>query len=189
MSAALAFEDVACVRGGRLLFEEVGFALGPGDALLVRGPNGVGKSSLIRIAAGLLPPAAGTVRVDGGRALLAEGIALDSELSLGEALRFWAGLEGRGHYLVDAENRVGLRSLSRVPVRLLSTGQRRRAGLARVIASGAPVWLLDEPANGLDSGAISMLEDIVARHRAEGGIAVVATHQPISLPGAQELTL
>lgn len=189
MSAALAFQDVACFRGGRLLFEAVGFALEPGDALLVRGPNGIGKSSLIRLAAGLLAPAAGTVSVTGARALLVETVALDPERALGDALRFWAALDGRADMVAEALERVALADLARVPVRLLSTGQRRRAALARVIASGAPIWLLDEPANGLDDAAVTMLEGVVERHRADGGIALVATHLPLRIAAAQELAL
>nr|WP_269141514.1 heme ABC exporter ATP-binding protein CcmA [Sphingomonas sp. IC-56] len=185
----MAFEDVACFRGGRLLFEGVGFTLAPGDALLVRGPNGVGKSSLIRLAAGLLAPAAGKVRCTGACALLAETAALDPERELGDALRFWAGLDGRADAVPDALERVALADLARVPVRLLSTGQRRRAALARVIASGAPIWLLDEPANGLDEAAVAMLESVIERHRSTGGVALIATHLPLRIAAAQERTL
>ena len=189
MTATLAFDDVACLRGGRLLFEHLGFALGPGDALVVRGPNGVGKSSLIRLAAGLLAPAAGAVRCTGERALLAETAALDTECALGDALCFWARLDGRADAVDDALDTVGLGELARVPVRLLSTGQRRRAALARVIAGGAPIWLLDEPSNGLDAAAVAMLERAIERHRAAGGIALIATHVPLRVAAAQERTL
>ena len=189
MSAGLSFADVACVRGGRLLFEGVGFALGPGDSALVSGPNGTGKSSLIRIAAGLLPAAAGQVTGDGARALLAESAALDLELPLAAALRFWARIDGRAAAVESALAAVGLVELAQVPVRLLSTGQRRRAALARVVASGAPVWLLDEPANGLDVQSVEVLERLIADHRAGGGVALVATHLPIALPGAVEVRL
>jgi heme exporter protein A len=184
LSASLAFHDVACVRGGRMLFEGLGFALGPGDAAHVRGPNGVGKSSLIRIAAGLLAPAAGRVEGEGARALIGEAVALDGEAALGEALGFWARLDGTRDAVPAALAAVGLGELAAVPVRLLSTGQRRRAALARVMASGAPVWLLDEPANGLDAAAVDALADRIAAHRAGGGIALVATHLPLALPGA-----
>lgn len=189
MSAGLAFADVACVRGGRLLFEGVGFALGHGEAALVIGPNGAGKSSLIRIAAGLLAPAAGRVEGEGARALLAETAALDPELSVAAALHFWARIDGRVAAVDSALAAVGLADLARVPVRLLSTGQRRRAALARVVASGAPVWLLDEPANGLDAESVRVLEGLIAGHRAGGGIALVATHLPIAMPGAREVRL
>ena len=189
MSAGLSFAGVACMRGGRMLFERLSFALGPGDAALVTGPNGTGKSSLIRIAAGLLPAAAGRVEGNGARALLAETAALDPELSVAAALRFWARIDGRAGAVEAALAAVGLAELAQVPVRLLSTGQRRRAALARVMASGAPVWLLDEPANGLDTAAVALLEQLVAGHRSGGGIALVATHLPIALPDALEVRL
>jgi heme exporter protein A len=189
LSASLAFRDVACLRGGRLLFEGLSFALAPGDAALVTGPNGAGKSSLIRLAAGLLPAAAGRIEGKGGRALLSEAAALDPELNVAAALGFWAGIDGRRAAVPEALEAVGLGALAQVPVRLLSTGQRRRAAFARVVASGAPVWLLDEPANGLDTASVARLEALIATHRAEGGIALVATHLPIALPGAIEVVL
>lgn len=189
MSPGLAFDDVTCLRGGRILFEGLGFALGPGGAGLVLGPNGVGKSSLIRIAAGLFAPLGGRVTGEGARALLSDTAALDAERTLAAALSFWAGLDGRRGAVAEALAAVGLADIAEVPVRLLSTGQRRRAAFARVLASGAPVWLLDEPGNGLDTASLAMLEARVADHRAGGGIVLVATHQPIALPGAQEIRL
>ena len=184
----LGFRDVTCERGGRMLFSGISFALGAGDAAMVTGPNGVGKSSLVRVAAGLLAPRAGVVEGEAGRALLAEQAALDSELTLAGALGFWAGLDGGGD-VAAALRAVNLAELGKVPVRLLSTGQRRRAGIARVVASGAPVWLLDEPANGLDAESVAMLEGLIAGHRAGGGVALVATHLPIDVPGAVEIAL
>ncbi|WP_213980664.1 heme ABC exporter ATP-binding protein CcmA [Sphingomonas sp. dw_22] len=189
MSASLAFRDVACLRGGRLLFEGVGFTLAPGEAALVSGPNGAGKSSLIRVAAGLLPPLAGRIEGEGVRALMSEAAALDPELSLAAALGFWAAIDGQSQAVPEALEAVGLAEIARVPVRLLSTGQRRRAAFARVVASGAPVWLLDEPANGLDLASVARLEALIAAHRAKGGIALVATHLPMALPGAIEVAL
>lgn len=153
------------------------------------GANGAGKSSLIRVAAGLLAPALGSVEGEGARALLTEAAALDPELSLGTALAFWARIDGRSDAVAGALEAVGLADLTLVPVRLLSTGQRRRAALARVIASDAPVWLLDEPANGLDEASVRSLEALIAKHRGAGGIALVATHLPVALPDAQELRL
>ena len=181
---ALALDAVACARGGRMLFAGVSVALGAGDAALVTGPNGVGKSSLIRIAAGLLRPAGGAVTRDGAVALLGEAHALDPELPLARALAFWTG--ARTQAAMDA---VGLTHLAAIPVRVLSTGQRRRAGLARIVGTDAPIWLLDEPANGLDAAGVAQIEALIAAHRAAGGIAVVATHQPVALPGAAQLAL
>lgn len=185
--SALAFHDVACVRAGRVLFEGLGFALGPGDALYVTGANGAGKSSLIRIAAGLLEAAAGRVVRAGDVALADEATALDAELPLARALQFWARMDGRDAR--EAMAAMGLAPLAEVPVRLLSTGQRKRAVLARTIASGAPIWLLDEPANGLDAAGVALIETHIAAHRAGGGAVVVATHLPMTLPDAQELAL
>jgi heme exporter protein A len=185
----LGFREVACERGGRLLFEGLSFGLAPGEAALVTGANGAGKSSLVRVAAGLLAPAAGAVEGEAARALLAEQAALDPELPLALALRFWAGLDGRGDAVAGAVEAVGLAGLAQVPVRYLSTGQRRRAALARVVASGAAVWLLDEPANGLDAASVAMLEGLIAAHRADGGAVLVATHLPIAVPGAVEIAL
>ncbi|MFZ3482638.1 heme ABC exporter ATP-binding protein CcmA [Sphingomonas sp. 3-13AW] len=182
-------DRIACVRGGRLLFEGFSLTLKPGEAALVTGPNGVGKSSLIRIAAGLLAPAAGTLEVEGTRALLAEAAALDTEQPLASAVGFWAGLDGGRARVPEALDAVGLGTLAEVPVRMLSTGQRRRAALARVVAGGADIWLLDEPVNGLDAASTALLEALVARHRAAGGIVLVASHVPVALPGARVLPL
>lgn len=189
MSAGLSFHGVTCLRGGRILFEDLSFTVGAGGVALVRGPNGRGKSSLLRIAAGLLPPATGRVDVEGKLALLSEAAALDPELPLVDALGFWARIDGQPHAVGDALETVALADLARVPVRLLSTGQRRRAAIARVIASAAPIWLLDEPANGLDVNSVAMLADLIAKHRASGGVVLIATHQPIPLPAAQEIAL
>lgn len=189
VTARLVLDAVACVRAGRTLFERLSLTLEPGGAALVTGPNGAGKSSLIRVAAGLLPPTEGRVEAEGGCALLAEAAALDPELPVASALRFWAGLDGRRDAIEAALDAVGLAQLAPVPVRMLSTGQRRRIGIARVVASGAPIWLLDEPANGLDQAAIERLAALIARHRMDGGIALVATHLPIALPDAQQLVI
>lgn len=180
----MTLDDVACARGGRLLFEGLAFALGPGEAALVTGPNGAGKSSLLRIAAGLLRPAAGTVTREGEVALLGEAHALDLELPLRRALGFWIGDRAAA-----ALASTGLDRLGEVPVRVLSTGQRRRAGLGRVMGAGAVIWLLDEPGNGLDRDGIALLEAAVRAHRAAGGIVVIATHQPIALPDAVQVRL
>lgn len=178
----LAFDTVACIRGGRVLFEGLSFTLEQGDAALVTGPNGVGKSSLIRLAAGLLSPAAGRIAGDAPRALLTDQASLDEELPLARALAFWARLDGDAAKVARALEALALTDLANIPVRLLSTGQRRRAAIARVLASGAPLWLLDEPANGLDTAALGLLETAIAAHRASGGAVLVASHTPITLP-------
>ena len=183
----LAFENVTCVRGGRFLFGDVSFSLAAGDALVVTGPNGAGKSSLQRLAAGLLQPEAGRVRHVGQIALADEHTALDDALPLFDALDFWAKIDGCD--TGDALASVGLDHLARVPVRMLSTGQRRRATLARTLATRAKIWLLDEPANGLDFASVAILEALIAVHRVQGGIVVLASHQPVAVDGAQTLVL
>ncbi|ATE64281.1 heme ABC exporter ATP-binding protein CcmA [Rhizorhabdus dicambivorans] len=190
MSARLAFDRVACLRGERLLFEGMSFALAPGGAALLTGPNGAGKSSLMRIAAGLLPASAGTVERGGGLAFAGEAAALDARLPLAQALGYWARLNGADGGDVDAAlDAMGIANLAPVPVRMLSTGQRKRAALARVIAGKAGIWLLDEPGNGLDTAATARLAAAIAAHRAGGGIVMVATHQPIDLPDASAIAL
>ena len=191
MTAPLAFDRVTAIRRDAVLFEALSFALAPGEAALVTGANGAGKSTLIRIAAGLLRPVAGVVRRNAGPlALLGEATALDADLRLGAALTFWARLDhGDADRALDALATLGLAPLVDIPVRLLSTGQRRRAAIARVVASGARLWLLDEPANGLDAQAVAVLASVIARHRAEGGTVLVATHLPIDLPDALPITL
>jgi heme exporter protein A len=183
LTARLVLDGVTCVRGQRMLFADMSLALGPGEAAVVTGANGVGKSSLIRIAAGLLAPAAGRVERDGELALMTDAAALDGELSLAHALAYWGG------DVISALAAVGLTEIADVPVRWLSTGQRKRASLARVIAGNAPIWLLDEPANGLDTASVTMLEALVAKHRAGGGIALVATHIGLAVPDAREIAL
>ena len=170
MKPLLRFEDVSLRRGGRLLFEHLSFALDPGERLQVTGSNGSGKSSLIRLAAGLLRAEAGGVDRS-PLALADDGPALDRELPLGRALRFWNASPERA---MDA---LGLTQLGLVPVRLLSAGQLKRASLARVAASGAPLWLLDEPLNALDSDGARKLGLLVERHLESGGAVLAASHQ------------
>jgi heme exporter protein A len=185
----LALEQISCLRGGRLLFENLSLVLKRGESVLVTGANGAGKSSLLRIAAGLLAPAAGCVVREGAVALAAEATALDEDQSLFAALAFWARLDGRNDEAVAlALAAIGLAPLAEVPVRLLSTGQRRRATLARVIASGAGIWLLDEPASGLDAASLAALAVAMAGHLAAGGVIMAASHQPLGLE-TRELAL
>ncbi|GAA4711926.1 heme ABC exporter ATP-binding protein CcmA [Sphingomonas lutea] len=174
MSALLRFDEVALHRGGRMLFEGLSFVLGAGEALHVAGPNGSGKSSLIRLAAGLLLAARGQVERS-PLALADEHSALDRELPLGSALRFWGGSPDA------ALEALGIGHLSAIPVRLLSSGQQKKATLARVVASGAPLWLLDEPLNALDGDGLARLPAVIGAHRAGGGAVLAASHQP--LPG------
>ncbi|MCW3796238.1 heme ABC exporter ATP-binding protein CcmA [Sphingomonas sp. BN140010] len=185
MSDLLTMVDVACWRGGRLLFEGLSLRVAPGEGLWVRGPNGMGKSSLLRIAAGLLQPLGGTVSCS-ACALADEALALDRELPLRRALGLWAALDGSRH-VPAALGALGLAALAEVPVRLLSTGQARRARLARVLASGSPLWLLDEPLNGLDEASVAAVAAMISAHRAAGGGVLVASH--LEVPGGAWRTL
>jgi heme exporter protein A len=176
-------DTLACLRGGRMLFSGLSLTLAAGGAAMVTGPNGIGKSSLMRVLAGLLPAYAGSVAIDGSIALANEDAALDRGQTLAQALSFWARLDGNND-VSSALVAMGIAHLADVPVRILSTGQRKRAVLARTIASGADVWLLDEPGNGLDTASLDALTQAMARHRNGGGIVIAASHQPLDLPGA-----
>lgn len=201
-------EDLSCVRAERLVFDRLGFALQRGGALRLTGANGSGKSSLLRVMAGLLKPARGRLSWDGvaassdpeghrGRiAFIGHAEALKPALSLAESLAFWARLFGA----VDARADIGaasarglkafgLSKLADFPVRLLSAGQRRRLALARLLAAPADLWLLDEPSTGLDEASVAMLEAAIAGHRADGGMVALATHGGLKLPGASALEL
>lgn len=173
----LVARDIACVRGDRVLFRALSLSVAPGEIVHLAGPNGIGKSSLIRILAGLLRPFAGTVKRSGTLALADERLALDSHLPLHRALGFWQRVD-RGH---PSQADFGLSDLLDVPVRYLSTGQRKRAALARVASSGASLWLLDEPLNGLDQHWSSTAQAAIRAHCAGGGAVILASHQPLAL--------
>jgi heme exporter protein A len=174
VSALLRFDGVTLRRGGRLLFAGVDLSLAAGEALQVRGPNGSGKSSMIRLAAGLLHAEAGRIE-RASLALADDNLALDRELPLGRALRFWDGGD-----IEAAMDSLDLAPLTDVPVRLLSSGQQKRASLARVAASGAPLWLLDEPLNALDSDGAERLALLISTHLESGGAVLAASHQPLA---------
>ncbi|MFZ2998115.1 heme ABC exporter ATP-binding protein CcmA [Sphingobium sp.] len=188
--AGLRLTDLACLRGGRMLFRGVSLALEPGEGALLVGPNGVGKSSLLRICAGLLPAFSGTITRRGSIALADDRLALDMERPLVLTLEFWAQLDrAEPAKLAAALDAMALTPLAYVPVRMLSTGQRKRAALARVIASNADIWLLDEPANGLDAASTDLLGAAVRRHLTAGGIVLAASHQPLPIDGPVTIAL
>ncbi|MBD3729734.1 MAG: heme ABC exporter ATP-binding protein CcmA [Sphingomonadales bacterium] len=184
----IAAQELACRRGDRLLFAGLSFELGAGDALHLSGPNGIGKTSLLRILAGLLRPFAGEVLRDGSIGMVDGRAALDPQAPLGQALQFWSALDGCTAPDNHADQ-LGLGHLLDVPVRYLSTGQLKRAALARLLAQDAAIWLLDEPLNGLDIEGVALVEALVARHCAGGGIALVASHQAITLPTRDVLAI
>ena len=173
MSNLLCFQDVSLVRGGRLLFEGMSFELGAGAGLQVKGPNGTGKSSLIRLAAGLLREAGGIIERS-PLAVADDYAALDRELPLKRALGFW---EGSVDAAMDA---LGIGHLTDVPVRLLSSGQMKRATLARVVASDTKLWLLDEPLNALDGDGAARLAAVIDAHLKADGAVLAASHQPLT---------
>lgn len=197
--AALEAEGIACRRGERLLFAEIRFALSGGEALLLRGPNGSGKSSLLRLVAGLLPPDAGRLLWQGRDvaeqpaayrstlAFLGHQDALKPQLSLRDNLAFWADLAGSDVALDSLLGRVGLARQADLPAQYLSAGQRRRFGLARLLLRPAPLWLLDEPTTALDAEGVGLVLGLIRRHLAEGGLALIASHEALDFPGAAVL--
>jgi heme exporter protein A len=193
----LAAEDLACARGERPVFSGLSFELTGGEALAVTGPNGAGKSTLLRCLAGLLPALEGRVTLDGaGDAPRRESVhylghldALKPVLTVRETLAFWRKLHGGAGDLDEALEAVGLKELEDVPAGCLSAGQRRRVALARLLAAPRPVWLLDEPTSALDAAAQARLGELMAAHRAQGGLVVAATHAELPLADPRPLRL
>ncbi len=189
-ASALAVTDLAADRGGRRVFADVGFTVRPGGAVEVTGPNGAGKSTLLRVLAGLLPAAEGSVANPFPTAFAGHEVALKPGVPLGAELRHWARLDRVDDAAVAAAaDAFALTPLMDLPAGILSSGQRRRAALARVAASGATVWLLDEPDAGLDTASKALLTAAIARHRAGGGIVVAVTHSDLGLVAPQRLAL
>jgi heme exporter protein A len=191
--------DLACLRGERIIFAGLSFAVSPGEALLLTGANGAGKSSLLRLLAGLIAPAEGALLWEGtdtfaDRAAHAarlryvgHGDALKPTLTAAENLGFYARLWGGE--VAPALEALGLAPLAELPARVLSAGQKRRLGLARLALAPAALWLLDEPTTGLDIASVARLGGLLGRHREGGGMVVAATHLPLPLPGAREMRL
>lgn len=197
--AVLAAVDLACVRNDRLLFQGLGFVLSAGWLLKVEGPNGAGKTSLLRILAGLAPPEEGSVHWNGqaiarhhaeyaaDRCYLGHHNGHSLALTARENLRLAAVLQGVGlpqQALDPILAKVGLAQAAAIPVQRLSSGQRRRLALARLLLGQVRVWILDEPLNALDGDGRALVNQLLADHLGRGGVAVLSTHQPLNLPAS-----
>lgn len=183
-------ENLGCVRGGKRLYENFSFMLGARESLRVAGPNGVGKSSLLRQISGLIPCHEGRIALEAPPALADERAALDTDKSLNAALQFWAQIDGASTAQLNAAlDRMALGPLADLPVRMLSTGQRKRAALARVIASQSRLWLLDEPGNGLDDASLTALGEAMDEHVTQGGAIIAASHFDLPHKFSQTLNL
>jgi heme exporter protein A len=199
--AAFAGTGLSCRRGEKRVFARLDFSLKPGGALVLVGPNGSGKSSLLRVLAGLTPPELGILSWNGVNIaedrsahhqrlhFIGHSDALKPVLSVAEMVGFWAGMRGSQTEIGAALGQFGLEAVADLPCRYLSAGQKRRLALTRLVASPAPLWLLDEPLTSLDTEAAGRLLTAIAAHRAEGGSVVLSTHAPIELADATRLSL
>ena len=194
----LAVDNLACRRAGRRVFDGLSFALGLGEALAVTGRNGAGKSTLLAAIAGFLRPHAGVIRASEiGERTLPESLhlvghrdSLKGALTAEENLVFAAHLLGSAAVAPAAAlARLGLPGAAHLPAGYLSAGQRRRVALARLLVARRPLWLLDEPLTALDAAGQVLLAGIMAEHLAAGGLILAATHAPLPIEGARELTL
>lgn len=194
---ALQTQGLAVGRGETVLARELALEIDGGSGLLLRGANGAGKSTLLLTLAGLLVPLAGTIAIDGhdedaGPAIHYCGHrnAVRPRLSVRETLAFWADLNGRTGTDPDAALvRVGLGTAARLDAGYLSAGQQRRLVLARLLVTRRPIWLLDEPSAALDADGRELLANLLRLHLADGGLAVIATHDDIALPGLSAIVL
>ncbi|SIT57732.1 heme exporter subunit; ATP-binding component of ABC superfamily [Mesorhizobium prunaredense] len=193
-------ENLGGERGGETIFSGIGFVLEKGQALIVTGPNGAGKSTLLRVVAGLLPVAAGRLLIEGGAEdfpsvasachYLGHQNAMKTALSVAENLRFWRDFSGADFLSAEqALAMVGLDGIGHLPFGYLSTGQRRRAAIAKLLVSRRPLWLLDEPTAGLDKASEERFGGLMREHCSEGGIIIAATHLPLGIEGAQGLAM
>jgi heme exporter protein A len=199
MPLRLHVEDVSILRGGIPIVGGVSFTVAGGEALIIRGPNGAGKSTLLKAILGFLPVAAGAIRLEGGAedtgiAEQAHSLghlnAINAALTVRENLAFLNRfLDGPAGAVDGALERLNLALLADMPTGLLSAGQKRRAGLARLLVAKRPVWLLDEPTTSLDAASSKIVEGLVADHLAGGGLALIATHIDLDVAPSRVLTL
>jgi heme exporter protein A len=195
----LIVEDLACVRGGRGVFRRLSCTVGAGEALLVTGPNGAGKTSFLRLIAGLLRPAAGSIRLDGHLPGAAIGgvthfvghlDGVKGALSAAENLAFVRSLAGDGgEDVATALTQLGLALLASFPARELSAGQRRRLALARLLVAPRPLWLVDEPTAALDAEGQAIFKTLAEAHLAGGGMLVATTHTPLQFSQSRDIEL
>lgn len=196
----LSIENLAVDRGARRIVDGLSLTVDAGEAVVLVGPNGAGKTTVIRTVAGFIRAASGTIRLDGGdpeRELAAQAHyighlnALKSSLTVEENLRFWAGYLGRSSpaRIEEALAAFDLEPLALIPAGYLSAGQKRRACLARLVATPRPLWLLDEPTVSLDAASVALLARRVGLHAAAGGLVLAATHIPLGLASERRLEL
>lgn len=185
----LAVRDLAVARGGLRLVESLNFTLEPGRALVLRGPNGLGKTTLLRSLAGLQPVVAGKVIADpDSLAYAGHADGLKPALTVAENLHFWSAVFG-GAAIEPALAAMNLTDLAGRPAHMLSAGQKRRLGLARLMVTGRAVWLLDEPTVSLDTASVALFAAMLRDHLGQGGAAIIATHIDLGLPEADILDL
>jgi heme exporter protein A len=185
--AALSVTDLAVARGGVPVLEGLTFTLRPGHVLVLRGPNGSGKTTLLRTLAGLQPPLCGSISMPAETmAYGAHADGLKATLSVGENLRFWAAVYGTGA-IEPALAAMNLDALEQRPAMSLSAGQKRRLGLARLLVTGRPFWMLDEPTVSLDTASVALFAAAVRAHLAAGGSALIATHIDLGIAEAEIL--
>lgn len=181
--------DLAVARGGVPLLEGISFRLGSGEALVLRGPNGGGKTTLLRTLAGLQPALSGDISCPPEQmAYGAHADGLKATLSVHENLQFWASVHGQSD-VTTALDAMNLTSLADRRAQHLSAGQKRRLGLARMMVTGRWLWVLDEPTVSLDAASVALFADVVRTHLAQGGAALIATHIELGLTGTQVLDL